>query len=43
MTEDLTQGEDGDTDMESDTEYTYSSRHHGRLPFALQKILLKQN
>ena len=43
MAEDLTQGEDGYTDLESDTEYTYSSRHHGRLPFALQKILLKQN
>ena len=43
MTEDLTQGEDGDTDLESDTEYTYSSRHHGKLPFTLQKILVEEN
>ena len=40
MTEDLTQGEDGDTDLESDTEY--SSHHYGRVLLALHEILLKK-
>ena len=39
MADDLTRNEDdGDTDMESDTEYTYSSYHPGMGITAVKKL-----